>query len=77
MSDEPCADCTHAALGPWHGFTARCLGCAARACSRGQNFSAARKLGAQTRLYRDELELYGVTHQQVCEAARVDQAEQA
>lgn len=76
-SAEPCSDCVQATLTSWHGFTARCLGCAARAVARGVNYSAARKQGAQTRLYRAELELYGVTHEQVREAAKVDQLEEA
>lgn len=68
-----CTDCTHAAMGPWHGFSAGCQGCAARAVARGPNFSASRKLGNQTRRYRDELAMLGVTHEQVQSAAANDQ----
>lgn len=67
-----CADCTNAAAKPWHGFSAGCLGCAARAVSRGPNYREAQKEGRQTRKYRGECEQLGVTHQQVLEAVRVD-----
>lgn len=69
---EPCADCTQAALGPWHGFRAGCKGCAARAVARGPNFYRCKAQGQQDRRYRDELELMKVTHDQVREAAKAD-----
>lgn len=69
---EPCADCVQAVLGPWHGFTHNCPGCAARAVSRGPNFAKSRAEGTQTRRYRDELDLLKVTHSQVVAAAAAD-----
>jgi tRNA(Ile2) C34 agmatinyltransferase TiaS len=69
---EPCADCTQATLGPWHSFTANCPGCAARAVSRGPNFFRCRAQGKQDRLYREELQLVGVTHDQVLQAVQSD-----
>lgn len=74
---EPCEDCVKATLGPWHGFTGGCAGCAARAVSRGPNFDRVRKAGMRDRLYRSELELVGVTHEQVREAAKADAATKA
>lgn len=76
MSEDVCADCVKAKLGPWHGFTALCNGCAARAVARGPNYAASRKEGVLTRLYRAELELLGVTHDQVREVAKLDRVAQ-
>ena len=67
-----CPDCTSATTQPWHGFRHGCQGCAARAVSRGINFASSRARGQQTRLYREELQLLGVTHADVLQAARVD-----
>lgn len=67
-----CQNCSKARAELWHGFTAGCPGCAARAVSRGPNFRRCRDAGRQDRRYRDELELVGVTHQQVIEAAAAD-----
>lgn len=67
-----CPDCEAAARGPWHGFMACCQGCAARAVSRGPNYRRCLSSGMQDRLYRQELELLGVTHQAVREAAAAD-----
>lgn len=75
MTTEPCANCTQARLGPWHGFTANCLGCAARAVARGPNFRRCCQAGMQDRRYRSELEQFGVTHDQVREVAKVDKLE--
>lgn len=70
---EPCADCVQATLGPWHGFSYHCEGCAARAVARGPNYRRARDSGSQHRVYRAELESMGVTHSQVVAAAAADQ----
>lgn len=67
-----CPDCAASARAPWHGFRAACSGCAARAVSRGPNYRRCLTAGMQDRLYRDELELLGVTHQAVREAAAAD-----
>lgn len=67
-----CEHCEAACKAPWHGFQAQCLGCAARAAARGPNFRASRSAGNQTRAYREELQLLGVTHAQVLEAAAQD-----
>lgn len=72
MDAVACEDCTKAAAGLWHGFTAACKGCAARAVSRGPNYRRCRDAGRKDRLYCHELELVGVTHQQVLQAAAVD-----
>jgi hypothetical protein len=75
MTTEPCGNCVHAKLGPWHGFSANCLGCAARAVARGPNYRRCRDAGMQDRRYRAELEQFKLTHDQVREAAKVDQVE--
>lgn len=72
MTTEPCPDCVKATLGPWHGFTGGCKGCAARALSRSPDFARVRKAGMLDRAYRAALELYGVTHEQAREAAKTD-----
>lgn len=70
-----CPDCVKATLGPWHGFAGGCKGCAARAVARGPNFASSRARGVMTRLYREELELLGVTHDEVREVAKADKVE--
>jgi hypothetical protein len=69
---QTCPDCTAAAESAWHGFTHGCPGCAARAVSRGPNYRESHAAGKQTRKYRAELEMLGVSHQQVLEAAAAD-----
>jgi hypothetical protein len=67
-----CADCQSALVGPHHGYTAGCGGCAARAVSRGPNYRRCLAAKAQDRKYRAELEAMNVTHEQVREAAQRD-----
>jgi hypothetical protein len=67
-----CHDCQAALVGPSHGFTASCKGCAARAISRGPNYRAALDSGRQGAMYRDELHKLGVTHEDVKAAAAAD-----
>jgi hypothetical protein len=67
-----CEDCRIATERVWHTFRANCPGCAARAVSRGPNYRESHAAGKQTRKYRDELEMLGVSHQQVLEAAKAD-----
>lgn len=67
-----CPDCTRSAAEPWHGFLHGCQGCAARAVSRGPNYREALTSGRQTWKYREELQLVGVTHDEVRAAAAAD-----
>ena len=67
-----CQDCTLSASRSWHGFSAGCPGCAARAVSRGPNYRRCLAEGRQDRRYRDELALVGVTHERVKAAAAAD-----
>lgn len=67
-----CSDCTKAAAGVWHGFSANCLGCCARATARGPNFARVRTTGMQDQLYRRQLQQFGLTHDQVKAAANND-----
>jgi hypothetical protein len=70
-----CDNCEQSSAREWHGFTAGCLGCAARAVARGPNWRRCLAAGAKDRLYLEELELYGVSHREVCKAAAADQLE--
>ena len=67
-----CPDCLTSAAKPHHGFQAGCLGCAARAVSRGPNYRESQKEGRQTWKYRAELAEMGVSHEQVRTAATAD-----
>jgi carboxylesterase type B len=67
-----CADCTAAAAQPWHGFTAKCPGCCARAAARSPHFRRVRDNGTQDRQYRALLEQMGLSHDQVKAAAAAD-----
>ena len=67
-----CPDCTQSAARDWHGFTADCPGCAARAVARGPNYRESRVAGVQTSKYRAELDLLKVTHEEVKAAAKAD-----
>lgn len=67
-----CLNCVRSAAELWHGFTNGCLGCAARSVARGPNYREAMASGRQTSKYRAELELLGVTHEQVKAAAAAD-----
>lgn len=68
-----CKHCITAAAKPHHGFAAGCPGCAARAVARGPNWRRCLAAGVQDRLYREELALYQVTHEDVRQAAAADQ----
>lgn len=67
-----CSDCTTAAAEVWHGFRMGCIGCAARAVSRGPNFRRCRDAGRQDRQYQGELRQLGVTHEQARNAYQAD-----
>jgi len=67
-----CTDCTASAERPHHGFRAECKGCSARAASRSPHYRRCRDAGRQDREYRALLEQFGLTHQQVREAAQAD-----
>jgi hypothetical protein len=69
---QACADCVASIERAHWGFRAECTGCAARSVSRGQNFFDSDRRGVQTRRYRDELALLGVTHEQVKAARAAD-----
>jgi hypothetical protein len=72
-----CPDCIKSATELWHGFRANCEGCAARGVGRGPNFRRVRDAGRLDRKYRSELDLVGVTHDQVKAAHAADFAERA
>lgn len=65
-------DCTTAAKRMHHGFKAGCMGCCARAAARGPHFRRCRDNGTQDSAYRRMLEQFGLTHQQVLDAATAD-----
>lgn len=67
-----CPDCTSAAARDWHGFTADCPGCAARAVARGPNYRESLAASRQTSKYRAELQMLKVSHEQVKAAAQSD-----
>lgn len=67
-----CAACAISEKQPWHQFQADCQGCVARGLARGYAFVEARMLGKVTDRYQDELDMAGVTHQQVKDWAQRD-----
>lgn len=67
-----CIDCDMAAKKSWHGFRNGCAGCCARAIARGPHFYRVRTQGVQDRHYRQLLQEFGTTHEQVKAAAAVD-----
>lgn len=67
-----CPECENAAQRLWHGFQAGCQGCAARAAARSPAYHHARTSGTQDADYRQMLARLGLTHEQVKEAARMD-----
>jgi hypothetical protein len=67
-----CPDCTQAAITEWHGFRADCEVCKARAMARSPQFRRCRDAGAQDRAYRQMLQQFGLTHEQVRTAAQAD-----
>jgi len=72
-----CPDCRDAAQQPWHGFHASCEGCTARSVSRGPHFARVRASGTQDAGYRRLLDMAGVSHQQVKDAAAADRIREA
>lgn len=71
MSAE-CPDCAAAAREVWHVFRADCIGCRARAMARSPHFRRVRDAGAQDRPYRQMLQQFELTHEQVRAAAQAD-----
>lgn len=67
-----CPDCKQAAEAEHWGFRSGCMGCCARAMARGPHFHRCQEAGVQDRQYRQALEHFGLTHQQVLEAKRAD-----
>lgn len=67
-----CPACAEARERESHLFHAGCLGCAARAVSRGPNYRRCRDAGRQDRQYQGELRQLGVTHEQAREAYQTD-----
>lgn len=67
-----CIDCTQSAERLWHGFTAICKGCQARAIARGPHFSEARRTGRQTAGYQALLRQFALTHAEVKAAHEAD-----
>lgn len=67
-----CFDCMAAACGAHHGFTAKCLGCSARAASRLPHYARVRDAGKLDREYRALLQQFNLTHQQIKAAAAAD-----
>lgn len=57
----------------WY-FTAHCRGCCARAAARSHHFFDSRRAGAQTKGYRQLLEQFGLTHDEVKAAYLADSA---
>ena len=69
-----CPDCALAERCRWHGFTATCKGCKARAAARSPECHEARTENRQTQGYRQLLKALGVTHEDVKAAAAADKA---
>lgn len=67
-----CPDCTQAAITEWHGFRADCDSCKARAMARSPHYRRCRDAGQQDRAYRQMLQQFGLTHEQVRTAALAD-----
>lgn len=67
-----CDACELAARGVTGLFSRDRKCCQARAIARSPYFAESLRSGRQTRMYRDALEAFGVTHEQVIEAARAD-----
>jgi hypothetical protein len=67
-----CPDCTAAAQALHWRFTDGCTGCRARGVARGSHYRRCRDAGAQDRAYRQMLQQFGLTHEQVREAAQAD-----
>ena len=67
-----CPDCTEAARHRWHGFTESCDLCRARQVARLPSYRDSKETGRLTGSYRDMLDVFRVTHEQVKEAAATD-----
>ena len=67
-----CHDCTKAATEPWHGFSFKCQGCSARNAARSHHFARVRQAGKLDGEYRHLLQQFGLTHEQVKQAAASD-----
>lgn len=67
-----CTECSQAAQG-WHfGFLAACRGCQARMAARSPWYLEAKKAGRLTPAYRETLERFRVSHDEVKAAADAD-----
>lgn len=67
-----CPDCSRASTELWHGFSAACKGCQARAISRAPAYFEAAMAGRLSPAYRRLLEQFGLSHESVKEARSVD-----
>ena len=67
-----CKACAAAASELSHLFISGCMGCCARAAARSPQYRKARDTGIQDRAYRSLLEQFGLTHEQVRDAAAAD-----
>jgi hypothetical protein len=72
-----CEACEAAHRKVWHIFHAGCKGCAARAVVRGQNYDESMRQNRQTWRYRAELQMHGLTHEDVKAEAALDVLHQA
>ena len=72
MNPDDCPDCAASAKALHHGFRASCRGCAARAASRSPHFSRVRHAGRLDRQYQALLAQFGLTHEEVRQAADSD-----
>lgn len=72
MPDNTCKDCEDSRVGLWHGFTAACRSCTARAVARSPQFYTASRKGSIDRPYRILLDTFGLTHDEVKGAAAAD-----
>jgi len=69
-----CPHCVAAANGPHYVYQRHCPACCARDIAAGPHFHRSRLEGKQVKEYRAQLQHYGVTHEQVVQAAKVERA---
>lgn len=62
-----CKDCEDSRAGLWHGYTASCTGCKARAARRSPEYHAARADSKHGKRYKDLLNKLGIEHKDVQE----------
>lgn len=72
-----CPACEESAREVSHLFHAGCQGCKARAAARGPHFRRCRDAGRLDRQYRELLQSFGLTHDEVRAAHAADFLERA